>query len=44
MCIPFRRSDGISPAAEGYAHRDVAKLKAIKSNDPQDSGLCTKAK
>ena len=33
--------DHIRPA-EGYAHRDVAKLKAIKTNDPQDSGLCKK--
>ena len=33
--------DDIRPA-EGYAHRNVAKLKAINSNDPQDSGLCTK--
>ena len=33
--------DHIRPA-EGYAHRDVAKLKAIKSNDPQDPGLCKK--
>ena len=33
--------DDIRPA-EVYAHRNVAKVKAIKSNDPQDSGLCTK--